>query len=102
MQGDSRTGARSGSAVVFPGMGASSFADVGRFMVANPFARRRAAIAGEVLGYSLIDRYRDSEHDYTEAAQVAFLANCLALAEWAVDHNPHVERSQAAYDADTT
>ena len=25
----------------------------------------------------------------------------VALAEWAVDHNPHVERSQAAYDAGT-
>jgi DNA-binding HxlR family transcriptional regulator len=24
----------------------------------------------------------------------------VALAEWAVDHNPHVELSQAAYDAD--
>jgi DNA-binding HxlR family transcriptional regulator len=24
----------------------------------------------------------------------------VALAEWAVDHNPHVERSQAAYDSE--
>ncbi|MFE7132475.1 ACP S-malonyltransferase [Streptomyces sp. NPDC057638] len=64
-------------------MGAVSFADVGKFMVANPFARRRVAIAEEVLGYSLIDAYRDSGDDYSEAAQVAFLVNCLALADWA-------------------
>ncbi|MFD5424742.1 ACP S-malonyltransferase [Streptomyces sp. NPDC127084] len=83
MQMDSRTEASSRSAIVFPGMGAMTFADVGRFMVANPYARRLVAIADEVLGYSLIDGYRQSEHDYSEAAQVAFLVNCLALAEWA-------------------
>ncbi|MFI6033537.1 ACP S-malonyltransferase [Streptomyces sp. NPDC051315] len=83
MQMDSRTESSSRSALVFPGMGAMSFADVGRFMVANPYARRLVAIAEEVLGYSLIDGYRKSEHDYSEAAQVAFLVNCLALAEWA-------------------
>ncbi|MGY2000787.1 ACP S-malonyltransferase [Streptomyces rochei] len=83
MQMDSSTTPSSRSAIVFPGMGAMSFADVGRFMVANPYARRLVAIAEEVLGYSLIDGYRQSEHDYSEAAQVAFLVNCLALAEWA-------------------
>lgn len=83
MQLDPRTASSSRSAIVFPGMGAMSFADVGKFMVANPFARRLVAIAEEVLGYSLIDAYRKSERDYSEVAQVAFLVNCLALAEWA-------------------
>ncbi|MBQ1097261.1 ACP S-malonyltransferase [Streptomyces sp. b94] len=83
MHMDPSTESSSRSAIVFPGMGAMSFADAGRFMVANPYARRLVAIAEEVLGYSLVDGYRQSEHDYSEAAQVAFLVNCLALAEWA-------------------
>ncbi len=72
-----------GTAFVFPGMGPSSFADVGRFMVINPFARRLVAVADERLGYSLVDRFRETEGDYSEFAQVAFLVNCVALAQWA-------------------
>ncbi|SOD66878.1 [acyl-carrier-protein] S-malonyltransferase [Streptomyces zhaozhouensis] len=74
---------RSGAAIVFPGMGAMSFEDVGKFMLVNPYARKLLATADEVLGYSVIDGFRDAEHDYAEASQVAFLINCLALAQWA-------------------
>ncbi|MEK8169525.1 ACP S-malonyltransferase [Streptomyces sp. M19] len=73
------------TALVFPGMGPSAFADVGRFMVVNPYARKLVAVADEVLGYSLVDTFREAEGDYSEAAQVAFLVNCLACAQWAVD-----------------
>ncbi|PRY01752.1 ACP S-malonyltransferase [Allonocardiopsis opalescens] len=79
------TDARPRTAVVFPGMGPSQYADVSRFMLVNPVARRLVAAAGEALGYSLVDRYREAEGDYSEYAQVAFLVNCLALAEWARD-----------------
>ncbi|WP_433335397.1 ACP S-malonyltransferase [Spirillospora sp. CA-294931] len=72
-------------AIVFPGMGPTPFAEVGKFMLTNPSARRLVAAADEALGYSLVDRYRDSEGDYTEYAQVAFMVNCLALAEWATE-----------------
>ena len=77
-----------GEAIVFPGMGPARFADVARFMMINPAARRLVAVADETLGYSLVDRYRDTDGDYSEYAQVAFLVNCLALAEWAAEsHN---------------
>ncbi|MEU0523250.1 ACP S-malonyltransferase [Streptomyces niveus] len=71
------------TAMVFPGMGPSPFSDVGRFMVVNPEARELVAIADDVLGYSLVDTFREAEGDYSEAAQVAFLVNCLASARWA-------------------
>lgn len=74
---------RTGTAMVFPGMGPSPFGDVARFMMSNPLVRRRVAEADEVLGYSLLRRYQESEGDYTEYAQVAFLINSLALADWA-------------------
>ncbi|MGC5343871.1 ACP S-malonyltransferase [Streptomyces sp. DT24] len=54
-------------------------------MLVNPVARRMVAEADAVLGYSLVDRYRQAEGDYSEYAQVAFLVNCLALARWARD-----------------
>ncbi|WP_208814958.1 ACP S-malonyltransferase [Micromonospora echinofusca] len=74
------------TAFVFPGMGPSRFPEVGRFMVGNPIARRLLRRADEVLGYSVVDRFADADTDYDEAAQVAFLVNCLALAEWAQQH----------------
>jgi [acyl-carrier-protein] S-malonyltransferase len=71
------------AAFIFPGMGPSAFADVGRFMVTDRRAVKYAGIADEALGYSLVDRFRDARGDYSEEAQVAFFVNCLALADWA-------------------
>ncbi|MBB6170285.1 [acyl-carrier-protein] S-malonyltransferase [Nocardiopsis mwathae] len=76
-------GARTGEAVVFPGMGPTRFADVGKFMVINPFARELVAVANDTLGYSLVERFKRTPGDYSEYAQVAFLINCLAMARWA-------------------
>jgi [acyl-carrier-protein] S-malonyltransferase len=70
------------SAIVFPGMGPARFEDVAKFMVVNPFARKLVAAADERLGYSVVERYRETEGDYSEFAQVAFFVNCLALAQW--------------------
>lgn len=72
-----------GSAIVFPGMSPCRFADFGKFLLLNPFARRLTAEAGDRLGYPLIDRFRDAEGDYSEYAQVGFMLTCVALAEWA-------------------
>ncbi|WP_174315657.1 ACP S-malonyltransferase [Streptomyces sp. CB01881] len=76
---------RAETAIVFPGMSASPFAEVGKFMLINPAARELVARADEALGYDLLDRFRDDQDggDYSEASQVAFLVNCLASAEWA-------------------
>ncbi|MET9730395.1 ACP S-malonyltransferase [Streptomyces sp. NPDC006458] len=75
---------RPDAAILFPGMGPTAFGDVARFMVANPCARRLVATADDVLGYSLVDRYQEADGDaYSPYAQIAFVVNCLALAEWA-------------------
>ncbi|GAA4526117.1 ACP S-malonyltransferase [Amycolatopsis samaneae] len=74
------------TAVVFPGMGPTGFADVAKFMLVDPFARGLLAEADRVLGYSLVDRYAEEERDYSVSAQLAMLVNCLALAEWAGEH----------------
>ncbi|CAM3351287.1 ACP S-malonyltransferase [Kibdelosporangium persicum] len=74
------------TAIVFPGMGPQVFADVGKFLLINPVAREMAGQASDTVGYNVIDRYRVSESDYSEAAQVAFLVTCLALARWAEEN----------------
>ncbi|MDH2430867.1 hypothetical protein [Sphaerisporangium sp. TRM90804] len=74
-----------GTAMVFPGMGPGTFTDVARFMSVNPFARKLLATADDVLGYRLVDRYRESDGHYAKDAQIAFMVNCLALARWAHD-----------------
>lgn len=76
---------RTGGALVFPGMSPTRFQESAKFMLVNPVARRLVAEADRALGYSLVDRYRETEGDYSEYAQVAFLVNCLALATWAQD-----------------
>ncbi|PSK92352.1 [acyl-carrier-protein] S-malonyltransferase [Murinocardiopsis flavida] len=73
------------SAVVFPGMAPSNYASVGAFMRADPYVRRRLAIADEALGYSLIDRFRAEDRDYAEAGHIAFVVNCIALADRSTD-----------------
>ncbi|MFD0444343.1 hypothetical protein ACFQ10_20695 [Streptomyces indonesiensis] len=62
-------------------MGPSGFSEVGRFLTLDPFARKRLAEADEALGYSVFDRLRDSEDDYSEATQIAFLVNSMASAD---------------------
>lgn len=74
---------RTGHAVVFPGMGPTSFLDVAKFMLTNPFPRPLLAAANDTLGYSLTDRYRETEGNYSEYAQIAFFLNSVALARWA-------------------
>ena len=76
---DRRTQVR--TAFVFPGMGPTRFAELGRFLVADRAARRMLGEATDVLGYPVAERFADATDDYDEAAQVAFLISCLALAE---------------------
>ncbi|WP_330333042.1 ACP S-malonyltransferase [Streptomyces sp. NBC_00536] len=73
------------TAIVFPGMGPSSFAEVGKFLLLDPYARQRLAEADEALGYSVFDRFRTSEDDYSVYSQIAFLVNSMAMADRAVD-----------------
>jgi [acyl-carrier-protein] S-malonyltransferase len=71
--------------MVFPGMSPTRFSDIGKFLVLNSAARDLVATADARLGYSLMDRFRQADGDYSEYAQVAFFVACLALARWAED-----------------
>ncbi|ONI83208.1 ACP S-malonyltransferase [Actinosynnema sp. ALI-1.44] len=71
------------TAIVFPGMGPMRVAEVGKFLMVNPFARPLRKAADAVAGYSLVERLIADEDDYSEAAQLAFLVTCVALARWA-------------------
>lgn len=77
------TGVSEATAIVFPGMGPMRYDETARFMLINRYARELTAVADEVLGDSLLDRYHEATGDYSEYAQVAFLIVCLALARWA-------------------
>nr|WSX19097.1 ACP S-malonyltransferase [Streptomyces tubercidicus] len=73
------------TAVLFPGMGRFDFATAGRFLVLDRYARHRLAIADEVLGFSVLERFHDAGADYSEYAQLAFLVASLAAADRAED-----------------
>jgi [acyl-carrier-protein] S-malonyltransferase len=77
------TGPAGPSALVFPGMGPASHADLGRYIMTSPHARRLRRIADDVLGYPLMDQFRPAGESYSEYSQIAFLISCVALAEWA-------------------
>jgi [acyl-carrier-protein] S-malonyltransferase len=73
------------TAIVFPGISQNPFHQVAKFLLINPVARRLTATANEVLGYSLVERYRTAERAWSEAERVAFLLTCLALGHSARD-----------------
>ena len=69
--------------LIFPGMGPSGYAELAKFMMVSPRARRLREAADSVLEYPLMDAYRRAGEGYSESSQVAFLITCFALAEWA-------------------
>jgi [acyl-carrier-protein] S-malonyltransferase len=71
--------------IIFPGMGPWGYGDLGKFMAANPYARKLRRTADAVLGYPLMDLYRSAASEYSEYSQIAFLLSCLALIEQARD-----------------
>ncbi|MGW0212071.1 ACP S-malonyltransferase [Streptomyces sp. NPDC003233] len=62
-------------------MGPSKFAEVGKFLLLDPFARARLAEADQALGTSVFDNFREQTADYSEFSQVAFLVNSMAMAD---------------------
>lgn len=69
------------TALVFPGMGAATFGDIGRFLVLDKYARARTAAADEVLGESLLAGFRAEGDDYGDFSATAFLVSSLSLAD---------------------
>ncbi|MGA4838248.1 ACP S-malonyltransferase [Streptomyces sp. G45] len=77
------------SAIVFPGIGPTRFADLARFLTVHPVGRRYVAEADRALGHSLVDacreaEARDDQGAFPEPIRLAFLVSCVALADYAV------------------
>ncbi|MFC9252759.1 ACP S-malonyltransferase [Amycolatopsis thailandensis] len=68
-------------AVLFPGMGPARAAELGRFLVIDPLARRLLGVAEHALGRSLLDPLARADEEYNEHTQIAFVLASLALAE---------------------
>lgn len=70
-------------AVVFPGLAPSDYESVKAFVETSPYARQRYDEASEILGFNLQDAFAQADEDQWEVYQCAFLANSVALADWA-------------------
>ncbi|OYD09623.1 ACP S-malonyltransferase [Paludifilum halophilum] len=70
-------------AVVFPGLAPSDYESVKDFVEKSPYAHRRFDDASEILGFSLPKAFKEATEDQWEIFQCAFLANSLALSDWA-------------------
>lgn len=70
-------------AVIFPGLAPSDYESVKDFVEKSPYAHRRFEYASEILGFSLEKAFREASEDQWEVFQCAFLANSLALSDWA-------------------
>lgn len=66
-------------AILLPGLAPSSYSEVKDFIHYSPFAIKRFQEASDVIGYSLIDAFKEAgDRDY-EVYESAFLANSIAL-----------------------
>lgn len=72
--------------VYFPGLVPTTFASLETYLTTDMYARERLREADEVLGYRLLDAYRDAEVYDWEVYEAGVLATSLALADWADDH----------------
>ncbi|WP_051836141.1 ACP S-malonyltransferase [Streptomyces sp. NRRL WC-3742] len=70
-------------ALFFPGLIPTRYDAVAEFVARDQRARRYFAQADEVLGYRLIEAYRDAAIYDWEVYEAGFMAVTLALAEWA-------------------
>lgn len=75
------------AALFFPGLVPTSHNAVSAFAEGSAHARRRLAVADEVLGYSVLSRYRDASIYDWEVFEAGYMAISLALADWAVEHH---------------
>lgn len=73
-----------GQALFFPGLVPSRYSAIADYITNDPFARRRFAEFSELLGYPLVEAYRDAEIYDWEVYEAGHIAICLALADFAV------------------
>ncbi|CAM4057010.1 hypothetical protein BAMA_00585 [Bacillus manliponensis] len=73
--------------LVLPGLAPSHYQEVESFIKNSPFAIQRFKEASEVLGYSLVDAFKEAEVDEApEVYEVCFLANSIALLDHYYNH----------------
>ncbi|MDC2865521.1 MULTISPECIES: hypothetical protein [unclassified Bacillus (in: firmicutes)] len=65
--------------IVLPGLAPSSYQDVGFFINNDSFAIQRFKEASEILGYSLVNAFKEADETSQEVYEVCFLANSIAL-----------------------
>ncbi|MEG3631895.1 ACP S-malonyltransferase [Streptomyces poriticola] len=70
----------------FPGLTPTRYDAIGDFVTTHRHAARRFAEADEVLGYSLVEAYRNASIYDWEVYQSGYMALTLALADWAEEH----------------
>ncbi|MGW5876535.1 hypothetical protein ACWFMI_08280 [Nocardiopsis terrae] len=74
-----------GQALFFPGLVPSRYSAIADYVTNDPFARRRFAEFSELLGYPLVEAYREAEIYDWEIYEAGHIAICLALADFAVE-----------------
>jgi [acyl-carrier-protein] S-malonyltransferase len=72
-------------ALLLPGLAPSAYTEVDEFINRSPHALKRFSEASSVIGYSLIDAFREAGDKDYEVKECAFLANSVALMDHYTD-----------------
>lgn len=67
------------TAVVFPGLSDFHYGVVNEFIEKSRFAQARFDEASQILGFSLLDRFKQENQSYTEISQCANFTSTIAL-----------------------
>ncbi|MDF1999846.1 hypothetical protein EI200_16535 [Peribacillus simplex] len=71
--------------LVFPGLAPSSYEDVELFIKTSPYVQKRFAEASSVIGYSLVEAFKEANEWNHEVIECAFLANTIAILDFFKD-----------------
>src|SRR5699024_4711533 len=76
---------KDGQALFFPGLVPSRYSIISEYIANDPYARHRFTELSEILGYSLVEAYREADIYDWEVYELGHSAVCLALADFAVE-----------------
>lgn len=76
---------KNGQALFFPGLVPSRYSAIADYIENDPYARHRFTEFSEILGYSLVEEYREADIYDWEVYELGHSAICLALADFAVE-----------------
>lgn len=72
--------------ILFPGLAPTSFQDTQKYIERSEFAKKRFTQASDVIGYSLIEAFKESKEEDYEIRESAYLALCVSLLDHFYDH----------------